>query len=340
VDIVSSPYYPISTPLVTLLFLYEAKLLMQSNPVIDLRGAHLDGIDLEGAKLPNVNLRGTHLVNANLKDTDMFNSDLSETHSSGADFRNSKLNKVAMFSADLSKADLSNAELEEANLQKANLSHANLETTRLYKANLSYAKLNGAYMGGAILFKANLMRAEFIEATLHSWRRTNLEEANLMGATLVHTVLRGVNLSGADLRGANLLGATLEDAQLNGANLFDIYLDSIGVLRMVESLHDAVLPDGTKHDGRVILSKITSANILQAVSIIDRVGVNRSYDDPMSQYALVYKNKHYPLDDLVLLAFESESDLPHSVFSVSEAKKHIEELGFSVQSLAELIPKN
>jgi len=95
------------------------------------------------------------------------------------------------------RPDLSNADLSGADLSGANLARANLRE--------------------AILFKANLGRADPVEANLRD--HADLSGADLARANLREAVLFKANLTGADLSGADLSGADLSLAPLVSADL-------------------------------------------------------------------------------------------------------------------------
>src|SRR5262245_5726754 len=100
------------------------------------------------------------------------------------------------------RPDLSNADLSGADLSGANLARANLRE--------------------AILFKANLGRADPVEANLRDHADlsgADLARANLREAVLFKADLTGADLSGADLSGADLSLAPLVSADLTGAVL-------------------------------------------------------------------------------------------------------------------------
>ena len=65
-----------------------------------------------------------------------------------------------------------------------------------------------AYLGGAILTRANLTRANLYCANLSL---ANLTDANLTGASLTGASLTGANLTDANLTDANLTGVILRD---------------------------------------------------------------------------------------------------------------------------------
>jgi len=66
-------------------FLYEAGLIDQEHPLVDLTGAELRGIDLDGANLSGADLSDAYLSDAYLSGADLSWTDLSWTDLSGAD---------------------------------------------------------------------------------------------------------------------------------------------------------------------------------------------------------------------------------------------------------------
>ena len=108
------------------------------------------------------------------------------------------------------RPDLSNADLSGADLSGANLARANLRE--------------------AILFKANLGRADPVEANLRDHAdlsgadlaRANLREAFLFKANLTGADLSGADLSGADLSLAPLVSADLTGAVLTGCRIYGV----------------------------------------------------------------------------------------------------------------------
>jgi hypothetical protein len=117
--------------------------------------------------------------------------------------------------------------LGRANLQEANLSKANLQVADLYQANLQRAFLGGANLRGANLVLANL-RGSYL-------RGINLQEANLHLA----------DLGGAWMSGTNLQGAVLQEANLQEAGLLSDHQLAQAALML-----GAIMPDGSRYDGR------------------------------------------------------------------------------------------
>jgi uncharacterized protein YjbI with pentapeptide repeats len=106
----------------------------------------------------------------------------------------------------LGASNLHRAILFEANLARADLINATLTRANLFKANLI----------DAILVEADLRRAFLVDADLSF---ATLISATLIGANLDHSTLRGANLSNVDLTSATLRGADLRNADLTSATL-------------------------------------------------------------------------------------------------------------------------
>ena len=98
--------------------------------------------------------------------------------------------------------------------------------------------LYGAGLIGTEAPAVALTGADLREVSL---RRADLRGADLRGADLLGADLRGAYLQVADLRGAYLQEAYLEGANLQEAKVTDEQLAD------ARSLHDAIMPDGTKH---------------------------------------------------------------------------------------------
>lgn len=147
------------------------------------------------------------------------------------DLRNANLYKAHLEGANLCGARLEGANLREAHLEGANLCGAHLEC-----ASLSYVHLEEAILTDAHLEKTNLNRAH-LEGTIFTWasesydvddwfmveNSAHLEGANLYGARLDGTDMRGVHLEKAILCNTHLSGADFTEAHLEGANLRGAY---------------------------------------------------------------------------------------------------------------------
>lgn len=108
---------------------------------------------------------------------------------------------------------------------------------QLEDGTLAGTSLRFVHLEGADLYKADLRKADFGMADLQ-W--ADLSLANLRGARLTRANLYKSDFSRADLRGANLFRANLQEARnLTGEQLAQAY-----------RLWDAVMPDGSRYDGR------------------------------------------------------------------------------------------
>ena len=89
-----------------------------------------------------------------------------------------------------------------------------------------HADLSGANLSGTYLRGADLSGANLSGTYLSGadLSGANLRDADLGGADLRGTYLSGANLRGADLSGADLRGTYLSGANLRGANLRGTYL--------------------------------------------------------------------------------------------------------------------
>jgi uncharacterized protein YjbI with pentapeptide repeats len=135
--------------------------------------------------------------------------------------------------------NLRDSPLGDVSLQGMDLTSLNLQGLSLNQANLNGANLSGANLSGANLSGANLSQASMIGANLSG---VILNNANLSGTSLLSTDLSGAFLFKANLNGANLSGANLDKAYLSGAQVTPEQLAE------ANSLKEAIMPDGTKHD--------------------------------------------------------------------------------------------
>jgi uncharacterized protein YjbI with pentapeptide repeats len=137
---------------------------------------------------------------------------------------------ISLAHADLSGTDLSDANLSDADLVHADLSDADLSGTDLSDADLSFADLSDANLSFADLSFADLSDAILL--------RAYLGDADLGDANLSFTDLSDTDLSFADLSDADLRGAILRDATGVDEEQLEVQTDL---------LHDAIMPDGSKH---------------------------------------------------------------------------------------------
>ena len=135
-------------------------------------------------------------------------------------------------------------------LHESDLINKNTPIIRLLGADLRGADLSKAFhiafpwvvhqdivdtveWGAATQFGADLRGADLIS--------TNLRGANLSRACLYDSDLRGADLRDANLHDADLIGAWLRDANLRGADL------SEAQLKQIKSLKGTIMPDGSVH---------------------------------------------------------------------------------------------
>lgn len=97
---------------------------------------------------------------------------------------------------------------------------------------LRFVHLQSADLSGADLCKCDLGMADL------KW--SNLEDCNLQGTRLIKADLRGANLAGANLNGTHLAHANLQGA----SNLSNVQL------AQASRLQGAMMPDGSRYDGR------------------------------------------------------------------------------------------
>lgn len=148
-----------------------------------------------------------------------------------------------------SDGTLAESNLSGANLSGTKLSWADLRGSNLTEADLKGADLRWAYLIGAKLQRAQLQGVDLLDA--------HLEGADLLGAQLQSANLEMANLLGADLRHANLEGARLYRANLQAASLVETNLTRAAVvegeLLYACTLKEAIMPDGSRYDGRLSL---------------------------------------------------------------------------------------
>jgi uncharacterized protein YjbI with pentapeptide repeats len=246
----------------------------------------LQHANMAQARLVGAILIGANLANANLAHTDLSNADLA-----GVKLNGSNLEAANLARANLIDADLSNANLADANCRYTNFLRANVHELQLVRAGslagatlpdgtrveildgdftqegigadrmLRFASMTGTFsqidldgrdLLGASLsgsFRAtNLFCATLKYATLSG----SFPEGRFVGADLGGAQLTG-NFAGADLRGANLLDAVLTGDFLL-ADLSDAQNVTEVQLAQANRLRGAILPDGTRYDGRFRLT--------------------------------------------------------------------------------------
>jgi uncharacterized protein YjbI with pentapeptide repeats len=151
-------------------FLYEAGLLNEAAPVIDLKGADLREADLRGSVLPKVCLKGADLRGANL--------------------RGAVLDMAYLSGVNLLPHNKENPEQwNRHNLKNVDWGEEDFRASGLTIADLSNASLIGARLCVACLGRANLRNADLRDADL---RDADLRDADLRGANITQDQLKQV----------------------------------------------------------------------------------------------------------------------------------------------------
>ncbi len=187
-----------------------------------------------------------------------------------------RLNKLGTSTINLAKCYLREADLHDVNLSRANLEDVNCCNACLDGANLSEASMWLANFERAQLDYANLTRAILKDATLSratlcgaNFQETNLHAANLEGAVLWGADLTRANLSRATLKGAKLdepdisvdflMGADLNGADLSDANFSCVNLVGVRNLKQAKGIDSADFTNAIMDDEtREFLSKINT----------------------------------------------------------------------------------
>jgi uncharacterized protein YjbI with pentapeptide repeats len=176
------------------------RVILATDPQLDLRYVDLRRADLQSLDLHNANLAGAQLIGATLSNARLQGANLRDADLQWATFTNALLQD-----ADLNRAQLQNVVLSHARLQGAQLNGARLQDAKFIGAQLHLAGLADAQLRGAVFLGAHLPSANLAGA--------QLQNANLTGAILVDAELGGANLGGAQLQSANLVGARLQGAE-------------------------------------------------------------------------------------------------------------------------------
>lgn len=137
---------------------------------VDFRGKSLEGASLRRARLGSANLRGANLKNANLTQAVLHSTDLR-----GADLSGAKLFRAELLDTDVSEAifrgtDLTRAKLsrlkglDRATFKETLFVNAELHELDFTGAEMIEVDLSGADISHAFFDKANLAKANFLEA--------------------------------------------------------------------------------------------------------------------------------------------------------------------------------
>jgi uncharacterized protein YjbI with pentapeptide repeats len=124
--------------------LYYAELQGIEGPMLDIRGADLEGTNFHGALLADALCESARWSDATLRQVDLRRANLHEATLAGADMRGANLD-----SAVLSCANLRGCDLTGSTLSNSILTGAQLSMSRLVETDVDCADLTGAYVYGA-----------------------------------------------------------------------------------------------------------------------------------------------------------------------------------------------
>lgn len=215
---------------------------------------NLRHINLSGADLSDINLSWADLTGADLTGADLSRTVLIETNLNGADLTNTVI-EDALFCRTIMpygtiKSDstrvittqqlleryatgerrfpglvIVRAELRNQNLQGINLSYRDIKQRLKFRPHLPKANLSGANLEGSFL------------------RGTNFKDGNLSTTNLFEANLEGVNFTNVNLRGANLLKANLEGVDFTRADLTGARIEQHS-LYWLTTFENTILPNG------------------------------------------------------------------------------------------------
>jgi len=142
---------------------------------------------------------------------------------------------------------------------------------RLSDGTLAWSNLRYVHLANVDLSTANLQNADLSLADLRS---ANLSYAHFEGTRLFRANLRQANFSKTELKGAILSNATLQGAE----NLHNEQL------RTVSRLRGAMMPDGSRYDGRFNLTGDLSDAHCVGVDLHSPAGMAKFYGITQQDY--------------------------------------------------------
>lgn len=247
----------------------------------NLRGANLSKANLYGADLNMANLEGADLIMTNLQGVhNLSESQLRHTNRMvGATMPDGSLyDGRFQLPGDLAAANSRHFNLDHP-VEKAQFygTYISPPSARTYVQDISLMALTDIQLvrmlrnsnhevvaqaihelrrrdrlGGNLLEWTHLKFVHFqgIDLSSANLQKADLSMADLQGANLSHVNLEGARLFNANLRGCNLDAAILKDALLRGANLQGACNLSDKQLSMTSTMRGAMMPDGSRYDGR------------------------------------------------------------------------------------------
>lgn len=178
--------------------------------------ASLENISFDRrCKLQNINFKNAKLNGLALGNSILNNSNFSHAKLVGTDFQNADLSYALFANTDLKNTNLYGAILEGAYLGFADLrNNQNLKSTNLARTNLFQTQLQNANLNSSNLTRANLIFTKIDSANL---KDTKLTDSYIYRSDLKNTNLKNSNLSSAHIEESNFAGANFEGADLSDA---------------------------------------------------------------------------------------------------------------------------
>jgi uncharacterized protein YjbI with pentapeptide repeats len=185
---------------------------------VDARGT---GTVLREAGLADANLAGATLVEAVADRVDGCRTVWDRAVLDRSSFRDARLEGAGFARARVDGTDLSGASMAKVSLMGVTGERAAFDRANLEGADLRQTKLSDTSFQGALLVRANGLKATLTGARMQGADLTgaSLRSAKLRGADLTESNLKDCDLRDADLEEANLEGARREGAKLSGASL-------------------------------------------------------------------------------------------------------------------------
>ena len=125
------------------------------------------------------------------------------------------------------------------------------------------------------LADGTLRGANLRNAALHE---VNWPEAKMQNCNLESAILYKANLSGTDFENSKIGSTDLSFANLRGANVSDLQLQT------ASKLAHAIMPDGSRYNGRFHLSGDSQDAQVAGFNVNDKTALCRFYDIPFRNF--------------------------------------------------------
>lgn len=201
-----------------------------------LNGAYLSGANLHNEDLYGLQMTDGWLIGANLEYTNLNDATISNVIMNGSKLTNARMWNINLSKTSLGDSVLYGTQMTKGDLREVRMPNSNLVNAVLSDSNMEWASLDGSDLSSANLTNVNLDFGRLIEA--------NLSNANLSGATLKNTHMYRANFTNTNLENVDFEFADCRNIVLLGARL------DITELSKARSLRGAIMPDGSRYDGR------------------------------------------------------------------------------------------